>query len=166
MAEQSPRFKDLWMLEGVQDFNEYSLKLANRARRHIAILTRDLDALVYENTHFINSISKLARTSRNAHIQILIKDTKPAKDRGHELIRLAQRLPSKISVRKMTVELDKKDVGFILFDTDGLLYKNDESTYSGFANFAALREVKQLREQFDYVWQYGEADPEFQILHL
>lgn len=166
MAEQSSTFKDLWMLDGVQDFNEYSIKLANRARRHVAILTRDLDALVYENVHFVNSISKLARTSRYAHIQILIKDTKPAIDRGHQLIRLAQRLSSKISVRKMTVELDKKEVGFVLFDTDGLLYKNDESSYRGFANFTALREVKQLREQFDYVWQYGEPEPEFQILHI
>jgi len=166
MAEQSPTFKDLWMLDGVQDFNDYSIKLANRARRHITILTRDLDALVYENAHFVNSISKLARTSRYAQIQILIKDTKPAIDRGHQLIRLAQRLSSKISVRKMTVELEKKEVGFILFDNDGLLYKNDESNYRGFANFAALREVKQLREQFDYVWQYGEAEPEFQTLNI
>lgn len=166
MAEQSPTFKDLWILDGVQDFNDYSIKLASRARRHIAILTRDLDALVYENAHFVNSISKLARASRYAQIQILIKDTKPAIDRGHQLIRLAQRLSSKISVRKMTVELEKKEIGFMLFDTDGLLYKNDESAYRGFANFAALREVKQLREQFDYVWQYGEAEPEFQILHI
>lgn len=166
MAEQSPTFKDLWMLDGVQDFNDYSIKLTNRARRHIAVVTHDLDALVYENAHFISSISKFARSNRYAQIQLLIKNTKPAIDRGHQLIRLAQRLSSKISVRKMTIEPEKKEVGFMLFDTDGLLYKNDESTYRGFANFAALHEVKELREQFDYLWQYGEAEPGFQILYI
>jgi len=166
MAEQSPTFKELWLLDGAPDFHHYSVKLAAKARRNIAILTRDLDALVYADTHFVNTISKLARSSTHAHIQILIKDTKPAIERGHPLIRLAQRLSSKISVRKMTVEMDKKEIGFMLCDRDGLLYKNDESTYRGFANFAALREVKQLREQFDYVWQYGEIEPEFQILYI
>ena len=57
-------------------------------------------------------------------------------------------------------------MGFMLGDTSKLLYKNDESAYRGFYNQAAFPEVKQLQEEFNYLWHYAEAEPEFQRLHL
>lgn len=166
MAEQSQTSADLWLLDGLDDFQQHSLKLLAQNRRSIAILTRDLDAPLYNTAEFIQALSDFARTSRYAQVQILIKDTKPAAELGHKLIRLHQRLSSKIQVRKLVVEPDDKDMGFMLCDSDRLLYKNDDQVYRGFANYQAGREVKQLREQFDYVWQYGELEPEFQQLHL
>ena len=38
--------------------------------------------------------------------------------------------------------------------------------FQGFANFNAAAEVKRFREVFGYVWQYGEAEPELQVLHI
>jgi hypothetical protein len=82
------------------------------------------------------------------------------------LVRLAQRLSSKILVRKMTVEPNNKEMGFMLGDTDKLLYKNDDAVHQGFFNGAAASEIKSLREEFNYLWQYGELEPEFQLLHI
>jgi hypothetical protein len=166
MAEQSPTSADLWLLEGITDFREHALKLCQTARRDIIILSQDLDTQLYEDKAFINFVSQLARSSRNAQIKLLIKNTKPAIASGHQLIRLAQRLSSKIFVRKLVIEPDNKDMGFMCCDTNGLLYKNDDGIYKGFANYHALREVKQLREQFNYIWQYAEQDPELQILTI
>lgn len=166
MAEQSQTSADLWLLDGLEDFQQHSLKLLAQGRRQIAILSHNLDAPLYNSDAFIQTISEFARSSRYAQVQILIKDTKPAAELGHKLIRLHQRLSSKIQVRKLVVEPDNKEMGFMLCDSDKLLYKNDDSLYRGFANYQAGREVKQLREQFDYVWQYGELEPEFQQLLL
>lgn len=166
MAKQSPTFDDLWLLDGKQDFADFALKFVEGTRRNLAILTRSLDPVMYESPEFISKLSHLARSGRNAQICLLIKDTQPAIERGHALIRLAQRLPSKIIVRKVTIEPEDGKKGFMLCDTQGLLYQNDDGTYQGFANFAALREVKQLREQFDYLWNHAEAEPEFQLLNL
>lgn len=166
MAEQSSASKDLWLLDGVADFSAYSEQLVAQSRRSIAILTHNLDTHVYATPEFVQHLSDFVRSSRNAQVQILIKNTKLAIETGHPLIRLAQRLSSKILVRKMTVEPNNKDMSYMLGDTDKLLYKNDDAVHRGFFNLAAASEIKSLREEFNYLWQYGEPEPEFQLLHI
>lgn len=166
MAEQSSASNDLWLLDGAADFRAHSEQLVAQSRRSIAILTRDLDAQIYATPDFVQHLSDFVRSSRNAHVQILIKNTKPAIESGHPLVRLAQRLSSKIIARKMTTEPNNKDMGYMLGDTDKLLYKNDDAVHRGFFNLAAVNEIKSLREEFNYLWQYSEPEPEFQLLHI
>lgn len=166
MSEISSVSPDLFLLSSVQDFQEQSLQLLNQSRRKIAILSRELDEAIYGSDEFIQAISTFVRSSRYAQVQILVKNTKPIIEAGHKLAKLHQRLSSKILFRKLTVEPDNTEMGFMLCDTDALLYKNDERVYQGFANFNAAVEVKRFREVFDYVWQYGEAEPELHILHI
>lgn len=166
MAEQSSVSETLWLLNGITDFHSYTEKLITQSRRSIAILTRDLDALVYGTPEFVQQLSDFARSSHNTQVQILVKETKPAIESGHLLVRFAQRLSSKILVRKMTVEPNNKEMGFMLGDTDKLLYKNDDALHRGFFNSSAASEIKSLREEFNYLWQYSEQEPEFQLLNI
>ena len=165
MAEQSTLSEHLWLLDGAADFCAQSLSMLQQSQRHIALLTRNLDMLLYGTPEFLTALSLFARANRTAQVQILIKDTKMVRTIGHPVVRLAQRLSSKILLRKMTVEPQNKAMGFMLADTDKLLYKNDEDIYRGFATYAATQEVKSLREEFNYLWQYAEIEPEFQLLH-
>lgn len=166
MAEQSNTSKHLWLLDGLEDFRHYTLALVQQNRRTLAVLTRNLDELIYGTNEFVEALSAFSRSSRHTQIQILIKDTGPAIESNHQLVRLTQRLSSKILVRKMTVEPNNKDMAFMLGDTDKLLYKNDDSVYRGFFNSSAARELKPLREEFNYLWQYAEPELEFQLLHI
>lgn len=166
MSEVSSVSADLFLLDSLHDFQEQSLKLLTQARRSIAILSHDLDAPIYGTPEFVQAISNFVRNSRNAQVQILVKDTNPLVESGHNLAKLHQRLSSKILLRKLTVEPQNTDMGFMLCDTNVLLYKNDDANYKGFANFNAAVEVKHLRETFDYIWQYGEPEPELQTLHI
>jgi hypothetical protein len=166
MSEISSVSSDLFLLDSMQDFQEHSLKLLAQSRRTIAILSRDLDNAIYGSDEFIQSMSNFVRSSRYAQVQILVKNTKPLVETAHKLAKLHQRLSSKILLRKLTVEPENTDMGFMLCDTNTLLYKNDETAYKGFANFDAAVEVKRLRETFDYIWQYGEPEPELQVLHI
>lgn len=166
MSEVSSVSADLFLLDSLHDFQEQSLQLLAQSRRSIAILSRNLDAPIYATDEFVQAISSFVRSSRNAQVQILVKDTKPLVESGHNLAKLHQRLSSKILLRKLTVEPQNTDMGFMLCDTSALLYKNDDANYKGFANFNAAVEVKHLRETFDYIWQYGEPEPELQMLHI
>lgn len=166
MAEQSSASETLWLLDGISDFRIYSEQLISQSRRSIDILTRDLDALVYGTPECVQFLSDFARSSRNTQVRILIKDTKPAVDAGHLLVKLSQRISSKIHTRKMTIEPNNKAMGFMLGDRDKLLYKNDDGLYRGFFNSSAASEIKSLHEEFQYLWQYAEAEPEFQVLHI
>ncbi len=166
MSTQSPTSPDLFLLDCSADFHSFALKLLARARRNIAILSYDLDSAIFNTDEFVKAISEIARSSRYAQIQILVKDTQPLLENGHKLAKLAQRLSSKMTIRKLTVEPDDKKMGFILCDNNGLLYKNDDAIYQGFANFKAEAEVKHFRETFDYIWQYGETEPELQQFNI
>ncbi|GGY66724.1 hypothetical protein GCM10011613_08410 [Cellvibrio zantedeschiae] len=166
MSEVSSVSADLFLLDSLHDFQEHSLKLIEQSRRTIAILSHDLDVLLYGAPEFVQAISNFVRSSRHAQVQILVKNTKPLAETGHDLAKLHQRLSSKILLRKLTVEPQNTEMGFMLCDTSALLYKNDDNNYKGFANFNAAVEVTRLRETFDYVWQYGEPEPELQTLHI
>jgi hypothetical protein len=166
MSIQSPTSSDLYLLDSSDDFLTFSLKLLAQTRRHLAILSQHLDPLIFDSHQFVEAVSLLARSNRHVQIHILVKDSKRLAENTHKLVLLAQRLPSKISIRNVTVEPSDKKMGFILCDSHGLLFKNDDSAYQGFANFKAEAEVKHFREAFDYIWQYGETEPELQQLHL
>ncbi|RYY76149.1 MAG: hypothetical protein EOO52_01090 [Gammaproteobacteria bacterium] len=166
MSELSAISPDLFLLDGLQDFQEHSVKLVTQARRTIAILSHDLDAPIYAEEAFVAALSGFVRSSRTAQVQILVRDTKPLVETGHKLAKLHQRLSSKILLRKITVEPDDTEMAFILCDTDALLYKNDDAVYKGFANFNAAVEIKRLRDTFNYIWEYGEVEPELQILNI
>ncbi len=166
MSTQSTASPDLFLLENCEDFQDFSLQLLAQVRRHVAILSNDLDENLFDNEKFVEVISHIARSSRNVEIQILIKDTKLIREGGHKLVKLTQRLSSKMAIRKLIVEPDDKKMGFMLCDNYGLLYKNDDAIYQGFANFNAAVEVKNLRETFNYLWQYGETEPDIQRLHI
>lgn len=156
----------LFLLSSLRDFQTESLKLIQQSRRSIAILSHDLDPLLYGTSEFVQAISDFVRTSRYAQVQILVKNTGSLVETGNKLAKLHQRLSSKVTLRKLIVEPQNTEMGFMLCDTSALLYKNDDASYKGFANFNAAAEVKRLRESFDYIWQYGEPEPELQQLHL
>lgn len=166
MSTPSQHSDTLFLLEGLTDFQEHARLLLGHTRRQLTILSRTLDAPVYDTPAFVSAVSELARSSRSAQIQILVRDTEPLIERGHKLARLAQRLSSKITLRKMTLEPENGEMAFMLCDGNGLLYKNDDFDYRGFADSRAAPEVKRLREIFDYLWQYAEPEPRLQQLHI
>ena len=90
MAEQSSTSKDLWLLDGLEDFRHYTLELVQQNRRTLAVLTRNLDELIFGTNEFVNALSVFSRSSRHTQIQILVKNTQPAIESNHQLIRLAQ----------------------------------------------------------------------------
>lgn len=166
MSQLSSVSDQLILLENCADFQEHALTLVKDARRYVAILSTDLDGPIYDQEDFVSALSQLVRNSRFAQVQILVKNTKPLIERGHKLARLSQRLSSKILLRKLTREPENTDMGFMLRDNDGLLFKNDDQIYRGFANYAAAVEVKRLRETFDYLWQYATPEPDLQLLYI
>lgn len=173
MSQQSTTSDDLYLLDSTQDLREHALKLALRGRRQLKILSRRLDPALYNNDCFADALSSLARYHRSSYIQILVKDTKPLVERGHALIRLAQRLPSKVEVRQLKQDTRQEadnNAAFMLVDSDGLLYINDDSAplsdVRGFANYAAAPEVKNLNETFERLWQCSEPDPNLRQLKL
>lgn len=166
MSTVSTVSDDLLLLDSPEDFQKYTAMLSANARRHLDILSHTLDPLVYEHPETVAALSALARSHRLARVRILVQDTLPLIERGHALVRLAQRLPSKIELRKQHGELENTDMAFVLADSEQVLYKHDDRLYRGFVNFKAPAELRSLREAFVRAWEYAQPDPQLQQLHL
>lgn len=166
MAEQSKTSKDLWLLSSTRDFQEHSIKMLGECRRKLQILSDTLDENIYGHAGVVDAISALARSGHQVDVQILAKDFRQAIASNHKLIRLAQRLSSKIQLKKMTQFPQDTEMAFMICDMSGLVFQNDKNTYKGFANYQAAPEIKSLREEFIYLWERAEVDKELQLLHI
>lgn len=158
--------KQLFILDNADACRQHALKLAQRSRRHIKLFSTQLDFLLYDNDDFSHALSQLARQNRHSDIQLLIKDSKTLVERGHHLIRLAQRLPSKIQVRCLTDDMNDSAMSFMLVDNHGLLYQHNDGVYHGFANYDAGPEVKNLKPTFERLWQHSLPDASLQQLKI
>ena len=168
MAEQQSEVdENLFLLEGLDPFYKHTLKIINHTSRHLAILSDDLDFSLYNNPDLKSAISRLARKDRNATIRILVKKTKPLVERNHLLLSIARKLPSKIRIRKLTLEPEDNDRSYLIGDRQLLLYKHDDKEYSGFANYRAGPEITNIIEDFNYLWQqHSVEDTELRVLSL
>lgn len=166
MAEVSQVSSDLFLLEGLADFKQFALDTVTQSKRTIYLLSNELDLPVYGTDEFVGALSAFARSSRYAQVQLLIKNTKLVAEIGHPLAKLHQRLPSKIQLRKLTLEPSDNDMAFLMGDAQFLLYKNDDLFFKGFANWSAAVECKSLKEEFERLWQWAESEPDLQVLHI
>jgi len=166
MAEQSRVSDQLFLLSGIDDFQSFAQDLLGRSRRTIRILSNELDPDIYGSLEFVDAISHFARSSRYALVQILVKDSKLVAGINHPLAKLHQRLPSKIELRKLTQDPSDTNMAFLLGDSDLLLFKNDDRLLAGFCNWEAAVEAKPLIDEFERLWQFGELEPDLQVLHI
>lgn len=145
--------ENLILLEGLESFANHTENLISESNRQLYILSKTLDYPIYNQNEVVSAVSKLARTDRHASIKILVKESRPLVEKNHSLLLLSRRLPSKIQIRKLSIEPEDDDRSYIIGDNDRLLYRHDERDYAGFVNYRAGPEVKSLLENFQYLWQ-------------
>ncbi len=155
---QSTADDKLFLLEGLEAFSNHAIKLIRQTSRNLYILSNELDFPLYSKPEIVSGLSTIARQDRNASIRILVKKTRPLVERNHQILAVARKLPSKISIRKLTLEPEDDDRAYLISDRRGLLYKRDDREYSGFANYNAGPEVSTILDDFNYLWQQHSID--------
>lgn len=166
MAEISTVSDQLFILDSFEDVLQHTLQMTNQAQCQLRLLSAHLDVLLYDNQDFTDALSALARKSRYTDIRIIVKDMGPLVEQSHRLLRLSTRLPSKITIRHLSIEPENNDMTILLIDDDKILYRSDEREYKGFANYDAGPEVKNFAETFARLWQHSDEDPQLRKLNL
>ncbi|TQV73535.1 hypothetical protein FKG94_17720 [Exilibacterium tricleocarpae] len=167
MTERVSSDPNLHLLGDLDAFRTHALEMTAHAQRSIDILSAELDFPLYNQEGFQQALSALARRSRNSRIRILVKSTQPMVEKGHLVAQLAQRLPSKLQIRRLNQPPQDDAMAYLIADRELLLYKNDEEQYQGFANYAARPEARRLLEEFTYLWeQQARPDPQLRLLTL
>ena len=140
--------------------------LATQSRRQIELLSPDLEPALYDQTAFIEALTRLSLSSPRARIRILAKDFDRTVKEGHRLVELSRRLSSFVEIRKVHSDYQEYNESFLLADDYGLLHRRHSPRFEGVFSCKSPLEVRRLRAYFDEVWGRSEPDADLRRLHL
>ncbi len=151
-------------LDGHESVRHALLTMTQQARRTLDIFTHQLDHRLYNHRDFTEALKVLATRSRHSLIRILIKDSTPLVKEGSLILPLAQRISSRIQIRKPPGEFAEVAEEFLVADRKGLVHRKLASRYEGEADFNDPMRCRLLLKFFDECWEKSGADPELRHL--
>jgi hypothetical protein len=140
--------------------------LAAQAQRTLFLHTEDLEPAIYNDSAFLDAVSRLARTLGPSRIWVLIHDARKVVQHGHRLIEIARRLSSTIQLRRPAPQYRNYHESFLLVDGCGYLHRRIGARYEGTANFHDPGKVADLEKYFMEVWERSEPDEEIKRLYI
>lgn len=146
-------------LDNIDDIGKFVIQLSATALRTVKIFTPNLEREIYDNEYFRNNLLKFARGNRHAQIQILVNDLSSAIHNGHQLIRLAQQLPSAMQIKTTPEDYQDTSMAFILVDQSGFVFKPDRNAQNAIYNTDCKHRANKLLEFFTPAWEQAEQDP-------
>lgn len=141
------------------------LQLIQQARREICFLAPGLDKHLLDNEEAITALSAFARDSRFSKVRILVHSTRDAISHSHQLLPLAQRLSSHISVHECAREDQDQLHLCLLVDDNAILFCSDPLRYHGYIAEDRAQH-QQLKQQFETLWARSHPDPQSRRLHI
>lgn len=157
---------ELLTLESAAEHRAVALAMAQQAARTLHIFSRDLDPAVFDSAEFEEAVSALARHSQYSRIHILVQDSSRVVLHGHRLVNLAQRLSSKIEIRKPIAEYADINRAFFVADEAGYISRQLADRYEAVANFNDRLSARDLVGFFTEVWERSQQDSQLRRLHL
>jgi len=140
--------------------------LAMQAQRELLLHTEDIEPAIFDQQPFLDAVSRLAREHQDAHVRVLVGNSRKTIQQGHRLIELSRRLSSNIQFRRPPPQYRNYGKTFLLCDSTGYIYRPLASRYEGTANFNNPGQTVSLRKYFMEVWEQSQTDEEMRRLHL
>lgn len=174
MAEELPVFYKLGEtpaevhIDSVEENKNAALSLAKQARHCIDIFTQDLDAEIYNNAEFEQSVFMLSKRHPNTKIRILAQNTRKAVQNGHRLIKLAQTLTSSVFIHNPSREFKDEKCAFLVVDQKGVLYRvtANNRNYKASINFMAPQRAGKLTDFFNEAWEHSTPDIQTRRIYM
>ena len=142
-----------------------TLSIIQQARNDLAIYSHDLDPPLLGSRDSLDALRSFAIGSRAAHTRILVHDLRRAIQEGHGIIALAQRLPSKFSIRVIEEEPDVQyAAAFVLNDRPGYVFRPNASRADASACMHGPARQRQLLGYFNEVWERARPASELRPL--
>ncbi len=142
------------------------LTLIRQARREVIIMSRNLDAVLFDNVEASTALREFILQSRRSRVRILVKDPDPAIRGGHRLIELTQRLSSFAEVRVPAPEHGNYNAAFLVADGRGVVYRGLADRYEATVCFSHAGLAGECVRQFDDMWDSSRSDPALRRTYL
>jgi len=146
-------------LDHSRDVRQACLALVSQAQRNVILMSRHLDARLFNTSEFATAVRNFVLGSRYARMRILVQDPGPAIQSGHRLIELSQRLSSFIEIRIPERQFASYNRAFLVVDACGYLYREQADLYIAECSFADRKFSDELGHPFEEMWESSQTDP-------
>ena len=144
-----------------------TVELVQAARRGLWIYSRELDPRLFDAPAVLDALRRLATARRQAEVRILLQDASVPQRRQSPLLALAQRLPSTFVFREIADPVDRAyPSAFIANDAGGFYFRSLGHRLDGEADLHAPGRARQLRGEFERVWERSRTVSEYRSLGI
>lgn len=140
--------------------------LAAQAHAQIDIFSHDLDARVFDNADFSDSVRRLITSNRRAQVRVLVIDPDFATKHGHRLVEVARHFTSYMEIRKVHVDYAANVEAFFVVDKRGLIHRKLASRFEAIVNFNDPHRARTLTDYFEEVWERSKSHVDFKRLYI
>lgn len=143
-----------------------ALQLVQTARRQICFFGQSLDPVLFDNKEMIECLSEFARRNRNTNVKFVVDNTQTNVANGHRLFPLARRLTSSIHIHTAARQHQNQNHMFLLVDNSTYLYCPNQVRYVGRASLHDALTVRNLKHDFDEIWNHSSVDSNARQIQL
>ena len=141
-------------------------KLASSAVLEIKIISRCLNHQIFDRSDIVEAFSKFIRKNRNASVRIILFDNTNVIKDGHRLINLADRVPSKIAIRKFPKQYAYYNESLVTADGKGFIHNPQSDRYEGSVSFNDHIRCAELDKIFTDHWHQSETSPDLRRVSI
>ena len=154
-------------INGRSECRDAAKSLILGALNDISLITQRLESELYDDSDIYEYLSRLAARNRNATIRIIAHDTRPAANRGHRLIHLAQNLPSFAQIRVTRLPDQRRfRESWLIVDQGAYLRMRNLERFEGYYKLDNKLNCRDLRKSFLEFWEACEPDQNTRRLSL
>ena len=153
-------------IETRQESANAALELVKQCTLKLAIISRDLDPFVYDQTDFVDALRILALNGRYVDIRILVFEPDSIIHKGHKVLDLAGNLSSFIHILKPAPQHITFNESVLIADEIGYLFRENAERYDGKVNFNNRRESKYMLDVFNDMWSTAIPDPNLRRMYM
>jgi hypothetical protein len=148
------------------ELREAGIAIAQATRRELLLFGPTLDRDLCNSSAFVDAVKRLAVAQPALPVRILLSDPRATRQTGHRIIALAQRLPSRIAIRRLCEDVIERTDAFLVGDARTYLKWPLADGAEGIADMHGRREARRLRLDFEQLWEHSDLDLEMRRLDL
>ena len=128
--------------------------LVQQASHGLSIFSHDLEPELYSSTALVDDIRTLLAKTSYAKVRILVYDVERMAQRGHRILDLSRRQPSRVVIRKLSHAYHH---AFLVADETAVIDRRRAERYEATANFNDPGWAMDLLRFFDGIWEKSQA---------
>ena len=152
--------RDLLRLSTSAEHSLIAARMIEQAELSIDILSRHLDARVFDQISIIESIRNLVHEQPRARVRIIVRDSTPMVKNGNRLLQLSQRLTSFIHIHKLPKPYENVNEALLIVDGTAYIRQPMSDQYEAEASFSDRKQARNYADHFQEIWHVSEPDIE------